>query len=219
MKISEAAERAGLNISSVRFYERKGLLTPQRERENRYRDYTEEDVQRIKQILLYRKMGISVDVIELLLNGRVRLSDILEKQKKELESQMQELKGAAELCNLVILDGQIPEGKKLEGYLNYVHQEEEGGKRFPEAKELLEGIAEYSVQSIFPGVFCMGAKEWLVGAGIIGVWVLMAVIFASRVISLCQDINSASVSSAVIWGMIVFCYAIGCVEYLKNRRH
>ena len=109
MKISEAAERAGLNISSVRFYERKGLLTPQRERENRYRDYTEEDVQRIKQILLYRKMGISVDIIELLLNGRVRLSDILEKQKKELESQMQELKGAAELCNLVILDGQIPE--------------------------------------------------------------------------------------------------------------
>lgn len=59
MKISEAAKLTGLNVSSVRFYERKGLLMPQREDGSKYRDYTDEDVQRIRQILLYRKMGIS----------------------------------------------------------------------------------------------------------------------------------------------------------------
>ena len=32
MRIGEIAERTGLNISNVRFYERKGLLTPERER-------------------------------------------------------------------------------------------------------------------------------------------------------------------------------------------
>lgn len=31
MRISEVADRTGLNISNVRFYERKGLLTPDRE--------------------------------------------------------------------------------------------------------------------------------------------------------------------------------------------
>lgn len=31
MRISEVAARTGLNISNVRFYERKGLLTPDRE--------------------------------------------------------------------------------------------------------------------------------------------------------------------------------------------
>lgn len=59
MKISEAAKLTGLNVSSIRFYERKGLLMPQREDGSKYRDYTDEDVQRIRQILLYRKMGIS----------------------------------------------------------------------------------------------------------------------------------------------------------------
>ena len=61
MKISEAAKLTGLNVSSIRFYERKGLLMPQREDGSKYRDYTDEDVQRIRQILLYRKMGISVE--------------------------------------------------------------------------------------------------------------------------------------------------------------
>lgn len=67
MKISEAAKLTGLNVSSIRFYERKGLLMPQREDGSKYRDYTDEDVQRIRQILLYRKMGISVETIELIL--------------------------------------------------------------------------------------------------------------------------------------------------------
>ena len=61
MRISEVAGLTGLNVSNIRFYERKGLLTPVREEESRYRDYTEEDVRRIKRILLYRKMGIPVE--------------------------------------------------------------------------------------------------------------------------------------------------------------
>ena len=42
MRIGEIAERTGLNISNVRFYERKGLLTPERETGSKYRDYSEE---------------------------------------------------------------------------------------------------------------------------------------------------------------------------------
>ena len=37
MKISEAAKLTGLNVSSIRFYERKGLLMPQREDGSKYR--------------------------------------------------------------------------------------------------------------------------------------------------------------------------------------
>ena len=41
MKISEAAKLTGMNVSSIRFYERKGLLLPERESGSKYRDYTE----------------------------------------------------------------------------------------------------------------------------------------------------------------------------------
>lgn len=44
MRIGEIAKRTGLNISNIRFYERKGLLAPKREQDSQYRDYTEEDV-------------------------------------------------------------------------------------------------------------------------------------------------------------------------------
>lgn len=124
MKISEAAKLTGLNVSSIRFYERKGLLMPQREDGSKYRDYTDEDVQRIRQILLYRKMGISVETIELILRGKAVPGEILAEQKRVLEEQITELKGASELCKLVMKETEIPENEKLEEYLNYVYQEE-----------------------------------------------------------------------------------------------
>ena len=56
MKIGEVAEQTGLSISNIRFYEKKGLIEPKRNEQSKYRDYTEEDVKRLKQIILYRKM-------------------------------------------------------------------------------------------------------------------------------------------------------------------
>ena len=60
MKIGEVANETGLSISNIRFYEKKGLLTPSRKEESGYRDYTIEDVSRLKTILLYRKMGLPI---------------------------------------------------------------------------------------------------------------------------------------------------------------
>ena len=94
MRIGEVAKRTGLNVSNVRFYERKGLLAPVREEESNYREYSEGDVLRIKEILIYRKMGISVETIDLLLNHQVELRDVLIRQKKELEEQITNLQGA-----------------------------------------------------------------------------------------------------------------------------
>ena len=44
MKISEAAKLTGLNVSSIRFYERKGLLMPQREDGSKYPDQADSSV-------------------------------------------------------------------------------------------------------------------------------------------------------------------------------
>ena len=49
MRIGEIAKLTGLNISNIRFYERKGLLCPEREEDSKYRDYTEADVLRVKE--------------------------------------------------------------------------------------------------------------------------------------------------------------------------
>ena len=37
MRIGEVAEKTGLSISNIRFYEKKGLIGPEREAESKYR--------------------------------------------------------------------------------------------------------------------------------------------------------------------------------------
>ena len=61
MKIGEVAEQTGLSISNIRFYEKKGLIEPKRNEQSKYRDYTEENVKRLKQIILYRKMDMPLE--------------------------------------------------------------------------------------------------------------------------------------------------------------
>ena len=219
MKISEAAKLTGLNVSSIRFYERKGLLVPQRENGSKYRDYTEADVQRMKQILLYRKMGIAVETIELILKGKSDLREVLTEQKRSLEKQIADLKGAAELCGLVMQESEIPENEKLEEYLNYVYQEEKKGRKFAEVQELLEDIGDYSRIVGVWGLPYIGIKTWLVGAAVVGVWIFMTVIFVMRVQQAVHDLNSYSVGAAVIWGMLVTAYGSGFLNYLRSRRN
>ena len=44
MKINKVEELVGITKKNIRFYEEKGLITPARNEENRYREYSEEDV-------------------------------------------------------------------------------------------------------------------------------------------------------------------------------
>lgn len=219
MKISEAAKLTGMNVSSIRFYERKGLLLPERESGSKYRDYTEADVQRIKQIFLYRKIGISVETIELLLKGKANLREVLAEQKRLLEEQITELKGASELCKLVMKETEIPENEKLEEYLNYVYQEEKKGGRFAEVRELPEDLGDYSATAGVWGIsfMGMGMRKWLVGAGAVGVLLFMIVIFGIRVWDAIQNMNAPSIGAAVIWGMLAVAYGTGFLNYLKSR--
>ena len=59
MNIAEAERRTGLTRANIRFYEKEGLLTPTRG-ENGYRDYTEDDVQSLRKIMLLRRLRLSV---------------------------------------------------------------------------------------------------------------------------------------------------------------
>lgn len=47
MKINEAEELLGISKANIRFYEKQGLLTPGRS-ENRYRDYSGKDIDRLR---------------------------------------------------------------------------------------------------------------------------------------------------------------------------
>ncbi len=107
MKIKDVEQKTGMNRSQIRFYEKAGLLAPKREKENRYRDYTEADVEELKKILLLRGLGISVEEIRRIQSGEKELLTAVEMQRRELLAQSAAAEEAARLCGLILKDGRL----------------------------------------------------------------------------------------------------------------
>ena len=61
MNVSEAARRSGLPAKTIRYYEEVGLIRPAKRQDNRYRDYDETDVHRLRFVQRARGLGFSVE--------------------------------------------------------------------------------------------------------------------------------------------------------------
>lgn len=63
LSIGDLAVRTGLSVSAIRFYERKGLITPDRNDGNQRR-YEGSDIRRLSFILIAQQIGLSIDQIK-----------------------------------------------------------------------------------------------------------------------------------------------------------
>ncbi len=61
--IKQVSKMLNCNANAIRFYEKKGLISPLRE-ENGYRIFTPKDIDQLQFIILYRKLGFSIDAIK-----------------------------------------------------------------------------------------------------------------------------------------------------------
>ncbi|MFQ6613149.1 MAG: MerR family transcriptional regulator [Fidelibacterota bacterium] len=69
--IGTLAERADVNLETIRFYERKGILPKPTRLPSGYRSYSEEDLKRLRFIQMAKKHGFSLKEIKDLLHLRV----------------------------------------------------------------------------------------------------------------------------------------------------
>ena len=68
MKRSEVEKITGLRRKAILYYEEKKLISPAFE-ENNYRNYSEEDLDRLIKISLYRRLGLSISEIKNILDS------------------------------------------------------------------------------------------------------------------------------------------------------
>lgn len=71
MKIGELAERVGVNVQTVRYYERRNLLPEPERTESGYREYDEHDIHRLQFILRAKDLGFTLSEIRELMELRV----------------------------------------------------------------------------------------------------------------------------------------------------
>ena len=93
MQINEVIQRVDLTKRAIKYYEEQGLLSVHKD-ENGYRNYTEEDVAILKEISVYRKLGISIKDIKILLEKKD--DQLLNNIYKEKINKLEEFKNEAE---------------------------------------------------------------------------------------------------------------------------
>ena len=130
MKINEVEALVNITKKNSRFYEEQGLLSPQRNTENGYRNYSEEDVQTLRQIKLLRKLGVPIEEIRQMLLGVHTLSDGMRRHLISLEREKQNLEHSISFCrNLQVMDTSIS-SLEIERFLGEMEELEKNGTTF-----------------------------------------------------------------------------------------
>ena len=117
MNIKEIEERSGLTRANIRYYEQEGLLAPAR-RENKYRDYSEEDLETLLRIALLRNLGFSLDEIRRLQSGELELAAAMRERSAALEAEGQRLLAAKSVCDAISREVTSYSALRPEDYLN-----------------------------------------------------------------------------------------------------
>lgn len=101
MRVKDLADALSVSAETVRFYTRNGLLSPSKNPQNGYKEYSQNDLTRMNFILSARTLGFTVkDITEILAVADSKDSpcplvrELIEKRLSETEKQYRET------CNL-----------------------------------------------------------------------------------------------------------------------
>lgn len=101
MKIKEVEKRVGITKANIRYYEEEGLITPDRNKENNYREYSEEDVSRLEHIKVLRMLGVTIGDIKLLIDGEATLDDVMERRLMQIQEEKKNLEDVRKVCRTI----------------------------------------------------------------------------------------------------------------------
>lgn len=99
MTIKDVEKLTGLTAKSIRYYESKGLLKVERNEENAYRNYSEDDVRKLRKIKLFRYLDFGVEEIREFLEKDIsEVQTALYDKAEKFAEQKEKCDDKQELC-------------------------------------------------------------------------------------------------------------------------
>ena len=129
MTIKEVEQALSVSRANIRFYEKEGLLTTSR-KSNNYRDYTEENLKELKKIILFRKLGFTIEDIKKLQSGEMILDEALTENISRLEKEIETLEGALKLTKRMSKESPDFQTMDENYYFDLLTSEEQNGAVF-----------------------------------------------------------------------------------------
>lgn len=121
MTIKEVEELSKMTRANIRFYEKEGLITPQRD-SNGYRNYTEQDVDILKRIRLLRTVHLGLEEIRSLSEKESELTDVLLIHLRTLKKEQKDLEQSKAICEQLCRDQAAYESFDAEHYFNLLEK-------------------------------------------------------------------------------------------------
>lgn len=129
MKINELEKMLNISRANIRFYEKEGLLNPER-KDNGYREYDENEIAILKKIIVFRKLGISIPNIKDIFNGKLTLSEAVNNSMSSINNELTELAVSAKLCKDLKAQGVENSTFDEDFYWNEINKMETSGEEF-----------------------------------------------------------------------------------------
>ena len=109
MWISQAAEAAGVNVQTLRYYERRGLLPKPPRRASGYREFPADAVRVVRFIKRAQDLGFSLDEVDGLLRlrrnsggNKKRIRSIAQRRIEQITRKIEELERMKRALHLLV---------------------------------------------------------------------------------------------------------------------
>lgn len=146
MNIKEAEYQTGISRRNIRFYEQKGMLHPARNQDNDYRDYSPQDIERLKLIRALRMVDMSLEDIRDVLQGTATLEQAVAAQEAQLQRKIQDAQTAIRFCRSL---GKLGEGAEVDAILQEMDQKENRKHLFTQWKQDYKKMCKFLQQATF----------------------------------------------------------------------
>ncbi|SET43072.1 DNA-binding transcriptional regulator, MerR family [Pseudobutyrivibrio sp. C4] len=136
MKINQVEELVGITKKNIRFYEDQGLISPERNRDNGYREYSLKDVELLNKIKLLRSLDVPIEDIRKLETGQVSMTDCLDSHISLFTHRQKELDIMKEMCKEIIEANVQFDNLQADSYLEDMRRLEKGGVKFMDVNKI-----------------------------------------------------------------------------------
>lgn len=102
MLINEIVYKVGLTKKSIRYYEEEGLLSPKRNKNNDYREYSEEDIKTLKLIKFLRELNVPIEEIKKLKQKEISLKECMQDRVKKINEEEKNILKIKNMCKEII---------------------------------------------------------------------------------------------------------------------
>lgn len=135
MKIHQAAELVGITKKNIRFYEDQGLIKPERDSQNGYREYSMDDVRELEKVKLLRQLGVSCENIRRVQAGDLCLAECMKERLTDLEETSRSIDHMKTLCGLLSEEGAEYPSVDAAALLDRMKDLAKGGGRFMDVEK------------------------------------------------------------------------------------